>query len=107
MSTVALQQTLPRPSAFMNAVSCTVPNHDVHREFIEWAEQQLAEERERRLFRRMAERSGIEHRWSVIARTKDGGSPVEPTGFYAGPMPSTSARMAVYAEAAPKLALAA
>src|SRR4051812_1884040 len=53
----------------------------------------------------MAERSGIRHRWSVLPPAEGGGSPVEPGGFYHGGLPGTGARMAVYAEAAPKLAL--
>jgi alpha-pyrone synthase len=53
----------------------------------------------------MAERSGIEHRWSVLPPTPAGGSPIEQGGFYHGGLPSTGARMKVYAEAAPKLAL--
>src|SRR3546814_19515208 len=49
----------------------------------------------------MAARSGIAHRWSVLGRAPGGGSPVMPGGFYAGGMPGTAARMALYAEAAP------
>ena len=55
----------------------------------------------------MAARSGIEHRWSVLAPGSRGGSPVEPGGFYHGEAPGTGARMKLYAEAAPRLALAA
>jgi alpha-pyrone synthase len=82
-----------------------VPGHDVHHAFIQWAEARIAEPRARGLFRRMAERSGIEHRWSVLPPTGSGGSPVAPGGFYHGPLPSTGARMALYGQAAPKLAL--
>lgn len=82
-----------------------MPGHDVHHSFIEWAEGRIADPRARNLFRRMAERSGIGHRWSVLAPTGDGGSPIAPGGFYHGPLPSTGARMQVYGEAAPKLAL--
>src|SRR3546814_10339731 len=55
----------------------------------------------------MAARSGIAHRWSVLGRAPGGGSPVMPGGFYAGGMPGTAARMALYAEAAPALGRAA
>jgi predicted naringenin-chalcone synthase len=89
----------------VNAVGTAVPAHDVHRAFIAWAERQIGSERERALFRRMAGRSGIEHRWSVLPRGAGGGSPVEPGGFYEGASPPTSKRMRVYAEEAPKLAL--
>ncbi len=53
----------------------------------------------------MAERSGIEHRWSVLPRPEDGGSPTGRGGFYGLGPPPTSERMALYAKAAPKLAL--
>lgn len=56
----------------------------------------------------MAARSGIAHRWSVLPPTGAGGSPVASDGFYAGAdLPGTAARMALYAEAAPALALSA
>ena len=93
-------------TAYINAIGTAVPSHDVHHAFIGWAERQLHDSRERKLFRRMAERAGIEHRWSVLSPTQGGGSPVEEGGFYADPdSPSTSARMEIYAQAAPPLAL--
>jgi predicted naringenin-chalcone synthase len=93
--------------AYINALAGVVPDHDVHRLFIDWAEGQVEDSRLRKLFTRMAERSGIEHRWSVLPTAPDGGSPIEPGGFYHGEAPPTSARMRVYAEEAPKLALGA
>lgn len=84
------------------------PGHDIHRAFIGYAAAKIADERERRLFLRMADRSGIGHRWSVLPRADNGGSPVDPGGFYdASPLPPTSARMRAYAELAPQLAMAA
>lgn len=77
----------------------------MHRAFIDWAESRIGDSRARKLFDRMAERSGIEHRWSILQPTPDGGSPIEPGGFYHGGLPSTAARMQIYGEAAPKLAL--
>jgi alpha-pyrone synthase len=94
-------------TAFINAIGTAVPSHDVHRAFIDWAEGVVEDPRARALFVRMAERSGIRHRWSVLPPAADGGSPVEAGGFYHGGLPGTAARMAVYAEAAPNLALAA
>jgi alpha-pyrone synthase len=82
-----------------------VPAHDVHRAFIAWAESRIEDPRARRLFTRMAERSGIRHRWSVLPPTPSGGSPVEPGGFYHARLPTTAARMELYGEAAPRLAL--
>lgn len=91
--------------AYINAVAGAVPEHDVHHHFIAWAEAQVEGRRERALFRRMAERSGIEHRWSVLPPAPGGGSPVEMGGFYHGAPPPTSKRMDLYAAEAPELAL--
>ncbi|MEA3053688.1 MAG: hypothetical protein QOG72_2591 [Sphingomonadales bacterium] len=77
----------------------------MHGAFIRWADARLGEPRLRALFGRMASRSGIGHRWSVLAPTPDGGSPVDPGGFYHNGLPTTGDRMDIYAEEAPKLAL--
>jgi predicted naringenin-chalcone synthase len=96
------------PTAHIHAIGTAVPDHDIHQAFINWAETRLAEQRDKALFRRMAARSGIAHRWSVLPRAPNGGSPVEPGGFYqGGHMPSTGDRMTIYADKAPDLALAA
>ncbi len=95
------------PQAFINAAATAVPGHDVHGAFIDWAERRVADPRERAVFRRMADRAGIAHRWSVLPPTPDGGSPVSPGGLYGDASPLTSERMRIYAEAAPALALAA
>jgi predicted naringenin-chalcone synthase len=94
-------------TAYLHAIGTAVPGHDVHAAFIAWAADQV-EPRSRKLFERMAARAGIAHRWSVLPPARDGGSPIAPGGFYAAaPLPGTAARMRVYAEAAPALALAA
>jgi predicted naringenin-chalcone synthase len=94
-------------SAFINAIATAAPSQDVHEAFVEWAEHRLPDERQRSVFRRMAERSGINHRWSVLPLTASGGSPVASGGLYSDSSPLTSERMLIYAEAAPALALAA
>ncbi len=91
--------------AHLNAIGTAVPQHDVHQAFIGWAEARLSEPRARSLFARMAARSGIEHRWSVLPPAPYGTSPVDPGGFYHGALPTTGARMDIYAQAAPRLAL--
>jgi predicted naringenin-chalcone synthase len=102
-------RTLPKGSrttqAHLNAIGTAVPAHDVHQAFISWAEGRLREPRARALFARMAARSGIEHRWSVLPPAPYGASAVDPGGFYHGPLPTTGARMDIYAQAAPRLAL--
>lgn len=93
-------------TAYIRDIASARPSHDIHDSFIAWAGGRFADPRERRLFERMAERSGIGHRWSVLPPTTGGGSPVEAGGFYAGAeLPPTSARMNAYAEYAPRLAL--
>jgi alpha-pyrone synthase len=99
---------LPQTSPFINAIGTAIPGHDIHAAFVDWAGSRIEDDRERTLFRRMAERSGIAHRWSVLPPTVNGGSPVCAGGFYSGAtLPSTGARMGLYADVAPKLALAA
>jgi predicted naringenin-chalcone synthase len=89
----------------LNAVGTAVPGHDIHDSFIGWARAQL-DQRKRAVFDRMAARSGIGHRWSILPLGDDDGSPVDPGGFYAvSPLPGTGERMRLYAEAAPELAL--
>jgi predicted naringenin-chalcone synthase len=106
-SSAGPERSFVTTTAFINAIGTAVPGHDVHHAFIGWAREQLGE-RERPLFDRMAKRSGIAHRWSIMAVGEDGGSPVDPGGFYHGdPLPGTGARMELYAQAAPELALAA
>ncbi|KQM22596.1 stilbene synthase [Sphingomonas sp. Leaf24] len=94
------------PVAWINAIATATPDHDIHHAFIDWARERLSP-REARLFDRMVERAGIARRWSVLPVGSDGGSPVAAGGFYADAMPGTAARMRIYAEAAPALALSA
>ena len=86
------------PAPTITAIGTATPDRDIHHDFVGWARARLGE-REGRVFDRMAERAGIEHRWSVLDRP-----PIEPGGFYAGDAPPTSARMALYGEHAPALA---
>jgi predicted naringenin-chalcone synthase len=92
---------LPR----IRALSTARPDHDIHAAFIAWAEEQSDDQRARAQFLRMAGRSGIDHRFAVLPPTPQGGSPVAPGVFYDGPAPGNAARMALFAEHAPALAL--
>ncbi|MGE0179343.1 MAG: type III polyketide synthase [Sphingomonas sp.] len=93
--------------AFINAIAGVTPEHDVHQLFIDWAEARVEDPRMRRLFMRMAERSGISHRWSVLPPAPGNLPHDRQGGFYHGRSPATSIRMQAYADAAPKLALGA
>jgi alpha-pyrone synthase len=96
---------LPAPPRITSIASAR-PDHDIHHAFIGWARGQLADRRAVAVFDRMAERSGIAHRWSVLPVGANGGSPVAKDGFYmGGTMPPTSARMRLYGALAPDLAL--
>lgn len=90
------------PQPHINAIGTAVPAQDIHAAFVAWARARLPAA-QAKLFDRMAARSGIAHRWSVLAAP-----PVASGGFYAQePHPGTGERMALYAQAAPALALAA
>ena len=91
-------------ASYLNAVRSAVPDHDVHRAFIDWASAQLTSERERAIFSRMADRAGIEHRMSVLPPSRQGGTQTDPGGFYGDAWPGTADRMRLYAEHAPRLA---
>lgn len=96
--------------AYINRIATAVPGHDVHPVFAAFAESQLRTNRERALFRRMAERGQIGHRWSVLKPNPAyaPGASVDDGDFYRpGAFPSTGERMAVYERAAPELAAAA
>lgn len=93
--------------AHLNRIGTAVPPYDVHDTYLRWAETRLDDRRDRALFDRMASRAGIAHRWSVLVPPA-GGTQIDAGGFYGdGAMPSTARRMAIYAEAAPELCLAA
>jgi len=95
----------------INAIGTAVPGREVHGTFIDWAARHIEGTREHALFLRMAERSGIARRWSVVGDPAMGARDVratDPDSFYGDVvMPGTAARMAIYAAAAPPLALAA
>lgn len=92
-------------TARINLLAAAVPDCDFEQDYRAWAMRQLDGGREAKLYARMAERSGIDHRWSVLteedAKLDAGG------GIYSAEAPSTARRMAIYAEEAPNLALAA
>ena len=95
-------------TAHIAAIGTAVPDHDIHQAFIGWARTRLPDARAARVFDRMAGRAAIGHRWSVLPRSADGGSPVDAGGFYARDLPpGTAERMRLYAEAAPVLSIAA
>ena len=92
----------------INRIGTATPDNDVHEGFVSFARAMLPERREQVLFDRMASRSGISHRWSVLEVAPVGGDAIDSAGrFRRGSFPSTAARMQIYEQQAPKLALAA
>lgn len=90
--------------AVINRIATAVPPLDFEQDYRRWAMSRLEGTRKARLYERMAERSGIEHRWSVLS--EDDAKLHEGRGMYGGDdPPGTARRMAIYAEEAPKLAL--
>jgi predicted naringenin-chalcone synthase len=91
--------------AHINRIATAVPPHDVHAAFEQFVDGRLAGRREQALFRRLAGRCGIEHRWSSFRPVSNpDGFVADAEGFYVpGAFPSTARRMARYAEVAPVL----
>lgn len=92
--------------AYANRIATAVPPHDVHSAFLAFGRSLLNEDRRKlALFNRMAERSGIAHRYSVLEPGGEGEA-VERNGFYRrGAFPGTAARMRKYEACAPALAV--
>ena len=82
--------------AYLTEISLAVPEHDVHRKFIDFAPSLLKDDRSKALFRRMAARSQIEHRYSVLQAHPDPAR-IDAHGFYApDAFPDTETRMRFY-----------
>ncbi|ACK52293.1 Naringenin-chalcone synthase [Methylocella silvestris BL2] len=93
--------------AYINTIATAVPVHDVHSFFLRFASSQLAgDSRLREAFNRMAEKGGIEHRFSCFAPAADpDGASLDAAGmFRRGAFPSTAGRMQLFSAQAPALA---
>ncbi len=72
----------------INRIGVAVPPHDVHAPFIAFARTLLQDERSRAVFDRMAERSGIDHRYSVLRPGEPGADQVDADGvLHRGALP--------------------
>ena len=92
--------------AYLNRIGTALPPHDIHAPFLAFARTLLGDDRTRMLFDRMAERAGIEHRWSLLRPGNLAAGEVDAGGFYVrGRFPGTAARMALYEPGALALAL--
>jgi predicted naringenin-chalcone synthase len=93
-------------TAYVNRIGTAVPDHDVHDTFITYMDGYLADRRSQLLFRRMAKRAEIEHRYSYFEPGETLTIAADAQGFYGrGHFPGTAARMARFEENARDLAL--
>ncbi len=89
----------------INRIGTAVPANDIHGPFITFARSLLQDERSRAVFDRMAERSGIDRRFSVLRAGEPGARQVDADGVLnRGAFPATGARMALYERHATGLA---
>ncbi|KFG68466.1 type III polyketide synthase [Microvirga sp. BSC39] len=80
--------------AYINRIGTAVPEHDVHQTFIGFVDRFLPERKEKLLFRRMVQRSGIEHRYSTLAPSENLDIAADQEGFFQpGQFAGTAARM--------------
>jgi len=95
------------PEAFINRIATATPPHDVHDVFRRFGQRMLDNDKRRlALFNRMADRSGIAHRYSFLEPDPQG-AVVDTEGFYRrGAFPNTAARMKKFEACAPELAVA-
>jgi alpha-pyrone synthase len=92
--------------SYINRIATAVPEDDVHGAFVAFADQMLEDPRVQPVFRRMAARSGIRRRFSVL--TPNAASTefsVNAHEFYTrGSFPDTAKRMHIFERFAPRLA---
>jgi predicted naringenin-chalcone synthase len=89
-------------TAYLNRIATAVPEHDVHDPFVIFAEDMLIDPRLRAVFRRMAGRAEIAHRYSFLDPRK--GTPHDAHEFYRlRNFPNTARRMEFFEQSAPVL----
>ncbi len=92
--------------AYINRIATAVPDDDVHDAFVAFADQMLEDPRVQPVFRRMAARSGIKRRFSVLSpNAANTEFTVNAHEFYTrGSFPDTAKRMEIFERFAPRLA---
>jgi alpha-pyrone synthase len=90
----------------INRIATAVPDDDVHGAFVAFADNMLEDPRVQPVFRRMAARSGIRRRFSVLSpNAANTEFTVNAHEFYTrGSFPDTAKRMAIFERFAPRLA---
>ncbi len=98
--------------AYINRIATAVPDDDVHAAFVAFADQMLEDPRVQPVFRRMAARSGIRRRFSVLTPNQNAKPSGVSTEFFVnahefytrGRFPDTAKRMEIFERFAPRLA---
>ena len=93
-------------TAYLNRIATAVPEHDVHEAFVGFAEKMLVDPRLRMVFRRMASRADIAHRYSFFEPQSDYSqffSHDVNELFQLGNLPKTARRMEMFEKSAPVL----
>lgn len=86
-------------AAFINEIETVVPKFEVHKKFLEYAPNFL-NEREQKLFQRLAPKAHINTRYSVLEPSDLFGELDKAGEFKRGKFPSTSRRMKIYKDSA-------
>lgn len=93
---------------YLNRIATAAPEHDVHQAFVDFADGMLEDPRVRPVFQRMAQRSGIQHRYSVLTPERAAQTTefsINAHEFYRiGAFPGTARRMDIFERFAPPLA---
>ncbi|WP_046862799.1 type III polyketide synthase [Microvirga massiliensis] len=92
-------------TAFINRIGTAVPPNDVHERFIHFVDRLLPDRKAKLLFKRMSQRAGIEHRYSVLEPNDSLAPALDRDGLYQmGHFAGTAARMAQFETKAADLA---
>jgi alpha-pyrone synthase len=82
--------------AYLNKIATAVPENDVHDAFVSHAPRLLRSDRDRKMFRKLARRAQIDHRFSFLRPNPDA-TRLDADGFYRpGKFPDTETRMRFY-----------
>ena len=80
-------------NVYINRIATAVPDNDVHSSFVAYAPNLLTKDADRKIFRVLSQRSGIEHRHSVL-RASQTTEKLDAEDFYSpNAFPSTHTRM--------------
>ena len=91
-------------AVYLNDIETAVPPNDIHEKFIQEAPRFLGNDRDRKLFRRIARNSGISHRYSVLRVSSNQGEIDNDEFYLPGKFVSTETRMKKYQKEALRLA---